>query len=121
MERSYREEGQDAGVAVQPVARDLAVAEESYQRNLAERALDQLQFRTAAAEHVLAAGHAGEVERAARLRQRLFQLASDAREVLSRGCSIALLQNSISVPGSTVSPIAISLLRGSMPTRLRAV
>src|SRR5688572_3710856 len=32
------EDGQDAGVAVQPVAGNLAVAEESYQRNVAERA-----------------------------------------------------------------------------------
>src|SRR4026208_1448533 len=59
------EDGQDAGVAVQPVAGDFAITEESYQRNLAERSLDEVQFRTPAAEHVLAARHARVVERTA--------------------------------------------------------
>src|SRR4029450_14149207 len=66
------EDGQDTGVAVQPVAGDFAVAEESYQRNLPQRLLDEAKFRTAAAEHVLAACHARGVQRAPGLRPRRF-------------------------------------------------
>src|SRR6185369_13768908 len=86
------EDGQDAGVAVQPVAGDFTVAEESYQWNLTERSFDEVQFRTPAAEHVLAARHARVVQRTARVRRVPFQARKDAFEILSRRRGVALAE-----------------------------
>ena len=81
------EEGQHAGVAVQPVVRNLAVAEEAGERKIAEALADDRELRRAAPEHVLAAAQAGVVEPALRraVELALRSLSSMRVEILARG------------------------------------
>src|SRR5688572_16145460 len=89
------EYGQHTGVAIQPVARNLAVAEESYQRHFPERAPDELQFRTARAEHVLAAREAREVKRAARVVDLRLEFPGNALQVLTRRLGVAAAEDDL--------------------------
>src|SRR5436190_18117904 len=89
------EQSQDAGIAVQPVVRDLAVAEESYQRNLPERLLNEPLFRTPRAEQVLAAGDAGIVKRAAQAAHRLPEALQHLLQIDARRLRVALAEKQL--------------------------
>ena len=71
--------------------RYLAAAEESDERQVAERIAHLLELGAATAEHVLAASDAREIQPAARARrQRSLQLAQDPVQVAAGACRIAL-------------------------------
>src|SRR5688572_4399073 len=89
-------EREHASVAIQPVVRNLAVAEEPDERQLAERIAYLLELRAPAPEHVLATPDAGKVQRSARRGWcRGAQLAKDTPQVVARGARIALAEQDL--------------------------
>src|SRR5688500_7798306 len=80
-----QEEREDARVAVQPVVRDLAVAEETHERNVAECSADHLELFGVGTEETCAAAEARVVDRAARRRIKpLLDAVEHARHVFLR-------------------------------------
>src|SRR6185503_6490715 len=93
---SSGKEREHASVAIQPVVRNLAVAEEPDERQLAERIAHLLELGTPAPEHVFAATEAGKVQRSPRRRgNRGAQLAKDTPQVVARGARIALAEQDL--------------------------
>src|SRR4051812_24837707 len=84
------ENREHTGVAVEPVVRDLAVAEESHHGEIAELPADQLQLRRFLAEHLRAAAYARIVQAALRRPVQLgAQPAQHAQQVLARRIAVA--------------------------------
>src|SRR5262245_10445342 len=88
------EQCQHAGVTVQPIVRDLAVAEEPGERDIPEPLADECELGRAVAEHVLASTDAGEVEPALRLVIELIGNAFEhSQEIRAGGGAVALAED----------------------------
>src|SRR5688500_6762156 len=84
------EQRQHASIAIEPVVRDFAVAEETHQRQVAQRLADHLEFARIRPEEARAAAQTRKIDAPARLRVKALAYAFEhARHILPRGAVVA--------------------------------